>query len=176
MFSKFSYSDRRIARLAGAVFLLDQLTKLAVVRVLQFNGDHMVIPGFFRLVYWGNTGAAWSLFHGNNAVLAALAAVSMLALIWKRHHFEVHRLGGQFALGFILGGVAGNLLDRVRVHHVIDFLYFYVERRGAIPGSPEAEAGFPAFNVADTAICTGVGLLFVLSLMPSPAASEQARA
>ncbi len=158
--------DRKIATLALVVFLLDQVTKLLVVRVLGFNEDYPVIPGFFRLVYWGNTGAAWSLFHGNNTALACLAAVALFALIWKRHHFEPHRLPGQIALGLIFGGILGNLLDRIRVNHVIDFLYFYVERRGVLPSTQEAEAGFPAFNVADSAICMGVGLLFLLSLRP----------
>jgi len=64
---------------------------------------------------------------------------------------------GQISLGLIFGGIAGNLVDRFAHGHVIDFLRFYVNRRGA------GEIGFPAFNVADTAICTGVGLLFLLS-------------
>ncbi|MBI1842050.1 MAG: signal peptidase II [Verrucomicrobia bacterium] len=173
---KLLQQDRRIALLAGVVFLLDQLTKLAVVRALEFNGDRMVIPGFFRLVYWGNTGAAWSLFHGNNAILATLAAASLAALVWKRQHFEPHRLPGWLALGFILGGISGNLLDRVRVRHVIDFLFFYVERRGVPPGSADAEAGFPAFNIADTAICAGVALLLFMSLRPAQTQPEPLRA
>lgn len=167
--------DRRIATLAVSVFLLDQFTKLLVVRMLAYNEDHPIIPGFFKLVYWGNTGAAWSLFHGNNSILAALAAAFLALLVWKRHYFEPQRLAGQIALGFIFGGIAGNLLDRVRVNHVIDFLYFYVERRGAA-GSLDPEAGFPAFNIADSAICIGVSLLFILSLRPeAPEVSSQAQ-
>ena len=66
---------------------------------------------------------------------------------------------GQISLGLIFGGIVGNLIDRLLPsrQHVIDFLYFYVVRRDG------SEAGFPAFNVADSAICIGVGLLFVLS-------------
>lgn len=166
--------NQRIAVVSGAVFLLDQLTKLAVVRGLgmELNAERIVIPGFFRLVHWGNTGAAWSMFHGNNGILAAVALLAIFALIWKRHYFEAHRLWGQIALGMILGGICGNLLDRLRVNHVIDFLYFYVERRGVGLGGLDAEAGFPAFNVADSAICCGVGLLFLFSLQsedPDPA-------
>jgi signal peptidase II len=73
------------------------------------------------------------------------------------------------ALGFIFGGILGNLLDRLRVGHVIDFLRFYVIRRNG------EEAGFPAFNVADSAICIGVGLLFILSFQsesPRPATTS----
>ena len=170
--------NQRIALVSGSVFLLDQLTKLSLVKGLgmELNAERVLIPGFFKLVHWGNTGAAWSMFHGNNGFLAAIALVAIFALIWKRHYFEAHRLGGQIALGLITGGIAGNLLDRLRVNHVIDFLYFYVERRGVGPGSFDAEAGFPAFNVADSAICCGVALLFLFSLQsadPEPRASSK---
>jgi lipoprotein signal peptidase len=57
----------------------------------------------------------------------------------------------------MFGGIIGNILDRIRHDHVVDFLYFYLQRRSG------QEIGFPAFNVADSAICVGVGLLFVLS-------------
>src|SRR5213075_406039 len=82
---------------------------------------------------------------------------ALLLLILSRHHFDVHTVGGQISLGLIFGGIIGNLIDRLRVKHVVDFLYFYVIRRDG------TEAGFPAFNVADSAICVGVGLLFILS-------------
>ena len=86
-----------------------------------------------------------------------IAFGALVVLIWTRHHFDIHTLGGQISLGLIFGGIVGNLTDRVRVGHVVDFLYFYVIRRDG------HEAGFPAFNVADSAICIGVGLLFILS-------------
>lgn len=149
----------RIAIVAAIVLVFDQLTKVAVMRHLPLIGEERsVIPGFFRLVHWGNTGAAWSMFTGNNAALALVAALALLVLFFARHHFEIHRPGGQMALGLIFGGICGNLIDRLRVGHVIDFLYFHVMRRDG------QEAGFPAFNVADSAICIGVGLLFILSL------------
>jgi signal peptidase II len=151
--------NARIAGLAAAVILVDQLTKLIVLKFLGFSETHDVVPGFFRLVHWGNTGAAWSMLTGNNGLLAVIAMVAVVVLIFARHHFDPHTLGGQVALGLIFGGIIGNLIDRVLPsrRHVIDFLYFYVIRRDG------TEAGFPAFNVADSAICIGVGLLFVLS-------------
>ena len=147
----------RIAGVALAIFALDQLTKLVVLRFMEYQGQRVVLEGFFKLVLWGNTGAAYSMFHGNNTVLAVVALVALVVLILIRHHFDVHRLGGQLAMGLILGGILGNLTDRVFRQHVVDFLYFYVIRRNG------DEAGFPAFNVADSAICCGVGLLFILS-------------
>ena len=150
-------SNWRIVNLALAIIVFDQLTKLAVLKYLGFAEEKVIVDGFFKLVHWGNTGAAWSMFSGNNGVLAVVAIVAVVVLILSRHHFDVHTLGGQVALGLIFGGIIGNLIDRVRVGHVVDFLYFYVFRRDG------TEAGFPAFNIADSAICIGVGLLFLLS-------------
>jgi len=162
-------SNWRIAYLALAVFALDQLTKLVVLRHLEYGDDRDVIPGFFKFVHWHNTGAAWSLFRGNNALLAGVALAALVVLFLTRHHFEIHSLGGQISLGLIFGGILGNLMDRLARDHVIDFLYFYLVRRDG------QEAGFPAFNVADSAICVGVGLLFVLSFWaesPKPAGTK----
>lgn len=158
--SKTTLQDNaRIAGLAAAVIVVDQLTKLLVLNFLGFAEEHDVVRGFFRLVHWGNTGAAWSMLTGNNGLLAVVAIVAVIILVFARHHFDPHTLGGQVALGLIFGGIVGNLIDRLMPsrRHVIDFLYFYVVRRDG------TEAGFPAFNVADSAICVGVGLLFVLS-------------
>jgi signal peptidase II len=149
--------NRKIAVIALAVVALDQITKQIVLRFIGYNGDKVVLEGFFKFVHWGNTGAAWSLFRGNNVLLAMIAVVALVVLFFSRHHFDARSRLGQFAFGLICGGIVGNLIDRLWAKHVIDFLYFYVERRDG------TEAGFPAFNIADSAICTGVGLVFLLS-------------
>jgi len=150
----------RMAWVALAVLVTDQLSKWMVLRWLDAAEERVVVEGFFRFVHWTNRGAAWSLFNqfdGINLWLAIFALVALVVLLLARHHFDVHTRGGQVALGLICGGIAGNLVDRFVQGHVIDFVYFYLERRGA------GEIGFPAFNVADAAICTGVGLLFLMS-------------
>ena len=158
--------SKRIAVIALSIFLLDQALKWFVLRLLALHEEKVIIPGFFKLVHWGNTGAAWSLFQGNNPQLALIATLALLVLAFSHRYFETHTRGGQLCMGLILGGIAGNLLDRIRVHHVIDFAYFYLERRGLPSFSPDFEAGFPAFNVADSAICIGVVLLFWRSWRP----------
>jgi signal peptidase II len=166
----FQKSNRGIATLALVVLALDQLTKWLVVHALNLGDEKTIIPGFFNLVHWGNTGAAWSQFSGNNAALAMVAMFALVALYLTRHHFNSHTLGGQIAFGLIFGGIAGNLTDRLLPsrHAVVDFLYFYLQKRnGGI-------IDFPAFNVADAAICTGVGLIFLITWKtehaPKPAA------
>jgi signal peptidase II len=150
---------RRMALLAAIIFAADQLTKLAVLRFLDHSQERVIIPGFFKFVHWVNTGAAWSLFHDKNTFLAIISAVALVGLFIWRHHFDTKTLMGQISLGLIFGGILGNLFDRILPsrQHVIDFLRFYIERRSG------AEIGFPAFNIADSAICIGVGLLFILS-------------
>jgi len=149
--------NHRIALVAGAVYVADQVTKFLVMKYLDYAQQHIVVDGFFKFVHWGNTGAAWSMFYGNNGLLALVSALALAVLVFSRHHFEADTWPGQIALGLIIGGILGNLTDRLIFKHVIDFLYFHIYRRGG------GELGFPAFNVADSAICTGVGLFFLLS-------------
>jgi len=161
---------RRIALVATLVYVIDQLTKLAVLRVLDYADQHDVIEGFFKFVHWGNTGAAWSLFYGNNGLLALISFGALLVLFLTRHRFDTQVLPGQIAFGFIFGGILGNLTDRLRIGHVVDFIRFYLLQRGG------GEVGFPAFNVADSAICLGVGLLFLLSWRAENEPAPQGRA
>lgn len=150
--------NQRIAAIAFFILFFDQATKQIVLRNLQFHRDeHVVLDGFFKLVHWGNTGAAWSVLSGNNEMLAIISLLALLLLFFYREYFDTRTFMGQTALGLIFGGITGNLIDRLFVGHVIDFLRFYLYQRGG------TEIGFPAFNIADAAICTGVGLLFLIS-------------
>jgi signal peptidase II len=150
-------SNRRIAIIALSVVALDQFTKGLVLRLLGYAQEKVVVDGFFKFVHWQNTGAAWSLFRGNNYLLAMVALLALVVLVLSRHHFESRTFLGQVAFGLIFGGIVGNLIDRLWRGHVIDFIYFYLQQRGG------GDIGFPAFNVADSAICTGVGLIFLLT-------------
>ena len=168
--SIFKKSNRRIATLALVIFALDQFTKWLVLNLLEPGDEKIIIAGFFKFVHWGNTGAAWSRFTGYNNALAFVAFIALLVLAvtcLTRHH----TLASQIAFGLIIGGIAGNLADRLIRHAVVDFIYFYLQQRGG------NEIGFPAFNVADTAICTGVGLIFLITWKnehaPKPAESSK---
>ncbi len=152
-------ANTRMGLLALIIFCADQFTKSLVLRFLDHSQERIVIPGFFKLVHWVNTGAAWSLFHNQNTTLAIVSFIALVGLVIWRNHFDTKTMMGQASMGLIYGGIVGNLFDRIHParHHVIDFLRFYIERRSG------DEIGFPAFNVADSAICAGVGLLFILS-------------
>lgn len=153
-----------MAAIAIVIFALDQLTKFLALQYLGpvqggVSREHVVIEGFFKLVLWGNTGAAWSLFHDSNEALAIVSLIALLALFIWRNKFDTTTWLGQLSLGLIFGGIIGNLFDRLDPHRaqVIDFLRFYLHKRSG------EEVGFPAFNIADSAICVGVGLLIILS-------------
>ena len=147
--------NRRIAVMAALVFALDQLTKFIVLQLLGKGQESVILDGFFKFVHWGNTGAAWSMFRGNNELLAIVALLALVILFLARNHFDTRTRLGQLAFGMIFGGIAGNLTDRLLPgrQQVIDFIYFYVKRQGG------EEIGFPAFNMADSGICIGVALV-----------------
>jgi signal peptidase II len=150
-------ANRRMGLIALVIFLFDQGAKLLVLRFLGPTQERIVVPSFFKFVHWENTGAAWSLFHDQNDLLAIVSILALLGLFIWRRHFYIHSPLGQVSLGLIFGGITGNLFDRLHYHQVIDFLRFYMIRRSG------EEIGFPAFNIADSAICVGVGLLILVS-------------
>jgi signal peptidase II len=152
---------RRVALIAAAIVILDQLTKLLVVRFIGGDESRVIVDGFFNLVNSSNTGAAWGIFRDRNVVLAAVSVLTILALYLFRHSFQLHRTGSAIALGLIAGGIVGNLIDRVRVGYVIDFLDFYIGTHH-----------WPAFNVADSSICLGVALYVIVSWRADHAAQR----
>ena len=149
-----------ILMVAGAVFLFDQLTKWLVLRVLGYAEEFVVVDGFFKFVHWGNKGAAWSLFNqwnGSNEMLAVISLLALLFLIFNAKQFDLSTALGRISMGLMIGGILGNVTDRLHPdrRHVIDFIYFYAYRESG------REIGFPAFNIADSAICVGVGLMML---------------
>ena len=137
---------------------LDRWSKSLIQNTFTVAETRAVVDGFFDLVYFRNTGVAFGLFDGGEStsravvlsVLALIAAV--VVVIYSLRTPPGNRLL-QTALALILAGALGNLYDRITVGYVTDFLYFHL-------GSFD----WPAFNVADTAITTGVGLM-VLELL-----------
>ena len=152
--------------LAAAVIVADQLTKAAVVAAFRDGGGFAVAP-FFTLVLTYNTGAAFSFLAGASgwqrwffAGIACAAAIIIIALL-RRGGTKLYSAG----LALILGGALGNLIDRLLLGKVVDFLLFHY-----------AEWSYPAFNVADSAICVGAGLIILDSFRrPRSDAAEAAQ-
>ena len=151
--------------LALLVLLADQLSKTWVVGAHWHwpEEGRELIPGFFALTFNVNTGGAFGILPHGTLLLALAAAVAAVAIVVYslRAPMPLPPLLG-VALALPLGGALGNLLDRVRLGHVIDFLALYA--------GPNRQWQFPIFNLADTAICVGVGLLALYyGRQPAPA-------
>lgn len=146
---------------------LDQITKSMVAARLPFGsygpGNRIeVIRGFFNIVHVGNTGAAWSMFSGKSTGLALLALGTLVALFIWRRALGLTQAAIQPAFGLLCGGIVGNLVDRLRYGHVVDFLDFHFG--GYI---------YPTFNVADSGICVGVFWYVLWSLRQPQAATKE---
>ena len=139
----------------AAIILADLWTKWLVVKRIDLHEAISVIPNFFQIVHVRNTGAAFGI--GANAAsklvplllnFGAIAVFGVVVVYALRSAVTDRVL--QTGLHLILGGAIGNLLDRFRFGYVVDFLDVYVGTHH-----------WPAFNVADSAICIGIGLLFL---------------
>ena len=134
---------------AALVLLADQLSKFQIVRTVMPERVVDVLPGYFDLTLVHNTGGAFGILPHSTwwLVGAAIAAVVAIVSFTVRAPQPMPRVLS-LALALPLGGALGNLVDRVRVGYVVDFLHAHA-------GAHE----FPVFNVADSCICVGVGVL-----------------
>jgi signal peptidase II len=141
--------------LALGVLGLDRLTKWLVERDVSFSADYKIVPGLFDIIHSENRGVAFGVFNDYESQWRTilLVALSIAAVVWVsvmlwRAKQPDRLLCLAFAL--VLGGAAGNLFDRLVSGRVTDFLLFYI-----------GEYQWPSFNVADSAIVIGCGLLIV---------------
>ncbi len=148
--------------LALPVIALDQLTKKLVLDHLPLHSSRPIIDGFFNLVSVRNTGAAFGLLGAQGGwqfwLFAGAAILAVAVILWLAKSAAPRSWELFCGLGLILGGAVGNFIDRLRYREVVDFLDFYINNWH-----------WPAFNVADIAICCGAGLL-ALSMWRQPGA------
>ncbi len=147
--------------IAALVVVIDRVTKLWIVAHILPGHGIVVIPKVFRLTHVLNTGAAFSMFEGSASPIlvrnllvgfSIIAVIVVLVLIWKMGR-SLSLMS--VALALILGGAIGNLYDRIRYLHVVDFLEVHIVRYH-----------WPDFNVADSAIVVGACLLLLEMLRP----------
>ena len=153
-------------RLAAAVFVADQLTKYWILELVRLpeRGFVEVLP-FFRLTFVGNVGVSMGLFAAGTelsrwALTVVTAAISGAVAVWIAREKQRPEV---LALGLVLGGALGNIVDRIRFGYVVDFLHFFWR-----------EYSFWVFNVADAAITSGVLILLARALMAPKEAKTDA--
>lgn len=140
------------------VVLCDQLTKLLASSTLLLHQSKMVFPGFFNLTLVHNNGMAFGILSGapshlRSIVLTGLSAAALLLIVYYCASIPCSRRWLQYGLSLIMGGALGNIIDRLRLQYVVDFLDFHWQGHN-----------WPAFNIADSCISIGMGLL-VLDLL-----------
>lgn len=135
------------------IIIIDQLTKLLVVRNMELNDSIPLIGDVFELHYIRNTGMAWGMMSGKTWLLALISGIMLVALLYVYHNIAEDRYYRpiRILLICIVGGAYGNLLDRIRLGYVVDFLYFKL-------------IDFPVFNVADIFVTLSVILLVILMI------------
>ncbi len=141
------------AGLVLLVVLADQLTKMLAAASLSLHQSKMVIPGLFNLTLVHNNGMAFGIMAGapsalRSGLLTALSAAALLLIIYYCASIPRSRLWLQFGLSLIMGGALGNIIDRLRLQHVVDFLDFHWQGHS-----------WPAFNLADSCISIGMAML-----------------
>jgi signal peptidase II len=141
-------SNLLLIGIALVIIVLDQLTKFIIRQNLSLGQAWLPFPpsDFFRIVYWQNTGAAFGTFQNGNTVLKVFTSVIILVILFYYQTIPPAHKFIRLCLAIMLGGAVGNLIDRFRLGYVLDFI---------------AVGRFPVFNVADSCVTVGVGLLIL---------------
>lgn len=142
--------------IAVSVLVFDQLTKFWMLNYVLNERPGIELTSFFNLVYAWNTGVSFSMFNNSGAtgtlLLCLAAALIVAALLWWLYKEKARAV--QVGLGMIIGGALGNLVDRVRLGAVFDFLDFHLGAHH-----------WPAFNLADSFICVGAAVIILHGLI-----------
>ncbi len=159
---------------APAVLILDQLTKWWVSSSLEMGDRVPVVQGFFDIVYFHNVGAAFGMFSGlSDAVripffyVVAVIATALLALLYRSLGDDENMVA--FAIALVFGGIAGNIIDRLRFDSVVDFVSVHLGEavlQGSLLGFKyRIPLEWPAFNVADSAITVAMIILIATAMI-----------
>jgi len=147
--------------LMAGVVVLDQITKWLVVKAMELHEYRSIVDGLLSLSHVQNRGAAFGILSDADlpyqaALFSTLSLVALFAIAVYAYRLPVESRRPQLALALVLGGAVGNLVDRVRLGYVVDFIHVYWRQHQ-----------WPDFNVADSAITVGVALL-ILDILRTP--------
>lgn len=149
-----------IYKITILVLVLDQFIKYMVNKFMEINTSITVIPNFFSIFYVRNKGAAFSILEDNTILIVVISVIFIVILDYYIRKEKSFTKLGVISLGMIMGGIFGNLMDRIIYHSVIDYLSFLK---------------FPIFNLADIGITVGVGLLLISEILKAGKDKENDR-
>ncbi len=166
-------SGGRFLILSLLVVLLDQYTKHLVMEHIPAGTAGVQVLPFFNIVHVHNEGAAFSFLAGMGGwqrwMFAAIAVAISLVLMALLFRTSIRRRWTCLGLALVIGGAVGNLLDRLFLGYVVDFLCFYIDTDSFF-------WSYPSFNVADIAVCCGAALLIGIGLFSKPKGREGGKA
>lgn len=159
-----------VYKLAIPILIIDQLSKIWIRQTMPLNTQRIFesVDPFFKLTHIGNTGSVFGILPGTRWVFTILALIVTIGLLWFNHNLKTPYTLPRIALGLVLGGAIGNLIDRILVGHVTDFLDFDLSSI-----IPLKIADWYIFNVADAAVVAGAILLAYLSLFAAHQIEEE---
>ena len=144
-----------VLAIVAVTIIVDQLTKFLVVKYMTLGQSISVIDNFLYITSHRNEGAAWGILQGKMIFFYVVTLVVIgLVILWIRKLDIKKEKLLVIALSLILGGALGNFIDRVMYQHVVDFINTYI-----------FGYDFPIFNIADSALCIGVFLMAVYSIL-----------
>lgn len=153
-----------IYKITSIILMLDQFIKLIINNSMDLYQQIKIIPNFFYIFYVQNTGAAFSILEDNTFILIIISTIIIVILdrtIKKEKEFKTLEV---ISLGMIMGGIFGNLMDRIVHHAVIDYLAFQIFKYD-----------FPVFNLADIGITVGVALMIISLIKEKISSTKKVR-
>ena len=145
---------KKIIIVAVICILIDFISKIIVINNLELDTGITIIPNFFSISYIRNTGAAWGIFSNGTLLLAVLSIVFLIFAFKYIYDLKSVSKLSMISYGMLIGGIIGNLIDRVFRNYVIDFLSFNI-----------FGYHFPVFNIADCFIVVSIILIVIESLL-----------
>lgn len=139
-----------------AVLIVDQLSKFVIHASMNLGDSFSVIPGFFRITYLQNTGAAWSILEGKMVFFYLISIVFLIGMAVFYKNTSSSDTLTKIGIVLMMAGTLGNLIDRLVFHYVRDFFDFII-----------FGYDFPVFNIADMSLCIGIGCIVLSVLLES---------
>ena len=146
--------------IALLIILVDQITKWLVVKYMTLGESITVVENLLYITSHRNRGAAWGILQGQMWFFYIVTTIVIIGIVYYIRKFSADKLTG-ISLGLILGGAIGNFIDRIFRNEVVDFVHTYI-----------FSYSFPVFNVADSALCIGVGLMVIAMFLEEKRAKE----
>ena len=146
--------------IALLIILVDQITKWLVVKYMTLGESITVVENLLYITSHRNRGAAWGILQGQMWFFYIVTTLVIIGIVYYIRKFSADKLTG-ISLGLILGGAIGNFIDRIFRNEVVDFVHTYI-----------FSYSFPVFNVADSALCIGVGLMVIAMFLEEKRAKE----